>query len=238
MKKNNKILFILGTHGDERIGSHVIKILNQGNKEIADYIIGNPKAFEKNKRFIDVDLNRVYPGNEKSKYYEEKQAFKNFQTAKQYKYVIDIHEAKKSKHDFIIIPKNNITNNVSELLNFLDIGNVVLWPSSTGSKIGPIAQVIDNCIEIEFGAKGMRSRNLKIKKFLDQFIYHISNKKKAKRKKNYFFVYDKLDSNKFNGTRINDFKKTTFNGEAFFPLLVDQYLTSGIKCYKMRKIKM
>lgn len=238
MRKKDKTLFILGTHGDEKIGAYVIKLLEQDNKEIASYVIGNPKAFKINKRFIDIDLNRIYPGEKKSKYYEKKQAFKNLKIANKYKYVIDIHEAKKSKHNFIIIPKRNITKDVSDLLNFLSVRDIVFWPSTMGKKSGPISQVIDNGVEIEFGTKGMINKSSKIKNFLDQFMDHISNNKKVKIKRNYFFVYDKLSLDDFEGKKIEDFRKKIFKGETFFPLLVDQYLTDDIKCYKMKKIKM
>ena len=61
MKKN--LLFTTLTHGDEPIGLNVIKRLQDINKKSKiNYIISNPKAFSKNIRFIDSDLNRVFPG--------------------------------------------------------------------------------------------------------------------------------------------------------------------------------
>jgi len=58
-----KILFIVATHGDEKIGVEVIERLRTKKLDrFFDYLVANPKALEKNTRFIDVDLNRSYPG--------------------------------------------------------------------------------------------------------------------------------------------------------------------------------
>jgi len=49
--------------------------------------------------------------------------------------------------------------------------------------------------------------------------------------RNYFEVYDSLK------TKINDiqeFKKTNYEGEEFYPLLIGSY--DSVYCYKMKKI--
>src|SRR6267154_533327 len=89
----SKILIIGATHGDEPIGVNVArKLIRQpGMRKRFDLVIGNPRAFRKRRRFIDVDLNRGAPGRINSSKYESRRASALLRLAKRYRFVIDIH---------------------------------------------------------------------------------------------------------------------------------------------------
>ena len=58
-----RILIIAATHGDELLGVKIYRRLLQKRSPLLEYIdfmIGNPKAFAANCRYIDSDLNRCY----------------------------------------------------------------------------------------------------------------------------------------------------------------------------------
>lgn len=65
-KKNGPCVVIVGSvHGNERLGEAVISKLRVSLKAEEVFgkiilILGNPKAFDENKRFIDCDLNRLF----------------------------------------------------------------------------------------------------------------------------------------------------------------------------------
>ncbi len=233
----NKILLIAATHGDEKIGLEVIERLrNKKLDKYFDFLIGNPKALKKNLRFIKVDLNRSYPGIKNSLYYEKRRAFNNLLLVKKYQYVIDIHEASQGINNFIIVPKKRLPKLFP--ISLIDIGIVLLWPDPEG----PLSQVVENAIELEFGMKNKkRGKVVRVaENTIAQFIKNIYQKnKKKKTKQKLYYVYGKLMAKEpSEGTKeLRDFQKTKINEEIFYPLLVGQYMQDGIKCYKMRLYK-
>src|SRR5574344_1930263 len=92
-----RILFITATHGNEQDG---VKVMQQLEKELPkdkygyDWIIGNEKAYQKNVRYIDQDLNRSAPGDSSSPVYEVRRAAELVKIANSYDVVIDIHGTK------------------------------------------------------------------------------------------------------------------------------------------------
>lgn len=230
-----KLLIICSTHGDEKIGLEVVKQLkSDGLESFFDVLVANPRANEKNVRYIEKDLNRSYPGEKNSDIYEESLAFKNLEIAKKYQYIIDIHEADEGRDDFIIIPRKKMSNKFP--LEFIDLKRVLLWPDPKG----PIGSVLENSIELEFGSKN-RDRSEMIEKattIIKNFII-LTNKEQPKityLRKDIYFVYGKLEISNFSGElkALVDFEEYNKGNEKFIPLLAGQYLKSGIICYKMK----
>lgn len=89
------IVFVAGLHGDERLP---IKVLNE-NK--IPYILGNPLAFKKNKRFIHRDLNASFGvrGTE----YEAKRASEILKQINKNTLVVDFHTTTAKTPPFVII---------------------------------------------------------------------------------------------------------------------------------------
>jgi hypothetical protein len=239
MKNKKKILIIAGTHGNERIGIEVLKELKMTYlSQYFDVLMANPKALSKNIRYIDCDLNRAYPGKKYSKYLESRLAYNNLKIAKKYQYVIDLHEASSGTDNFIILPREKLSQKFP--LDLIDLKKVLLWPDPKG----PLGQVLVNCVELEFGMKG-KDRTMVVNqavKILKKLIRRLCmSQKQLKRpqvEKQVFYVYGKLliEQSEFAVKSLKDFRKTKLNKEEFYPLLVGQYLSSGIVCYKMRKI--
>lgn len=236
-----KLLIIAATHGDEKIGVEAVEMLQKkGYKKRFDCLTANPRAFKKNIRFIEVDLNRSYPGEKNSPFYEKRKAYKNLELAKKYKYIIDIHETDGGASDFIIIPKEKITKLFP--LQFIDLEKVVLWPDPKG----PLSQILNNAIELEFTMKnksrgGVAEKAARIiEKFLDriELVGCDGNLNCDISDKEIYYVYGKLlVKEKIGSDNLRDFKKTKVGNEEFYPLLIGQYLSEGIACYKMRRIR-
>lgn len=236
MTKDQKILIIVATHGHEKIGLEVVEKLKQkGLQRYFDCLVANPRALRQNKEFIDLNLNRVYPGKKDSHFYEERRAFQNLRKARQYRYVIDIHEASEGRDDSVIVPRTKLSRKFP--IHFIDLGKVLLWPDPKG----PIAQVLENAIELEFGVKAHKREDVirRAESILEQFIKRISLKNfrgTGARRQDVYYVYGKLMQNEYQRDikYLQDFRETQNNGEKFYPLLTRQYLKYGIVCYKMK----
>ncbi len=231
------ILFIGATHGDEKLGINTLKALSEKRCfSQFDWIIGNPRAFNKNKRYIDVDLNRVFPGLKTSKRYEEKRAREIMDYAKKYRFIIDIHGTDAETGIFIIISKPTLENLF--LSGMFKIPKVVIWPSTTNRKTGPLNQFVARGIEIECGLQGQKNIQNKLEQTITAFLEEYKSAKfqdiiNDLQAKEFYWAYGRLIE--YQGkSKLRDFKKIKIADEEFYPLFVDQY--QGLKCYKMKKI--
>lgn len=236
-------MLIAATHGDETIGARIIDKLKTGPlKGEFDYIVGNPSAAELGQRYIDVDLNRVYPGSKNSRLLEERQAEKNLVLAKKYDYVLDIHEVIGGRDIFVILPFDSKKKNRPEILEHLGVGKIVFWPSVSGRRTGPISQFLKNCVEIEIGS-GLPKNKAAVEagvRLVAGFIKSVRGQKKSRPagKKLFYQVRSKLSGDekllkKMQSEKAADFKKVAVNGSVFYPLLIGQYIKDGIVCYQM-----
>jgi succinylglutamate desuccinylase len=104
-QKHGPTVVIMGAvHGDEKIGAMVVdklqKELSQENIHGEIYlIVGNPKAYQKNVRYIDCDLNRLYGEkyaeiqnmDQNKLNYEERRILEIAPILKKADYLVDIH---------------------------------------------------------------------------------------------------------------------------------------------------
>lgn len=233
MKK--RILLICATHGDERIGLETVAALERkGYADKFDYLIANPEALKRGVRFFACDLNRSYPGSEKSEVYEKRRAYEILSIAKKYEYVIDVHEASSGINNFIIIPRKRLCKSFP--INWISLETVLLWPEPEG----PLGQFLENVIELEFGVKNRKREKViaEAVSVVERFMKNVDEDdiKRIFSQKKIYQVYGKLMTDDFSGniSELKDFEETDVDGEKFFPLLVGQYLQDKIVCYKMR----
>lgn len=107
--KGMKVLITIGTHGDEKIGTFVvekIKRLPLKDTSGVSIITANEKASSLNRRYVDQDLNRSFPGK-KTGNHEERLAYKLSPLVKAADLVIDIHSTTSSLKDALIITRLN-----------------------------------------------------------------------------------------------------------------------------------
>ncbi len=237
MEMKNKVLFIVGTHGDEKIGFNSIKKMKSANfNEKFDWIIGNPKAFAKNIRFINYDINRAAPGKKKTKEYEYRQAYNLIKIAKNYCRVFDIHGTTANCGIFTIITNPKLENLF--LAASLPIKNIVIWVSNSSRKFGAITQFVNCGVEIECGPKSSKKIQNRLLKILKSIMRSSAIfDQRSFENKNFYQVYGKIVNKKMDKewlSNLRDFKLARSNGEKFYPLLAGRY--NGIACYKMKKI--
>lgn len=240
MEKNmkNKVLFISATHGDEGFSIPILNVLEKEYSKIKynyDWIIGNPRALKLKIRGTEGNLNRLAPGNARSKIYEEKRAYEIMQIARKFDYVIDLHGARSDCGIVIIICNPTLSNFI--LAGMLNINRIVIWSTNEDLTKGPITQFCKTGLEIECGKKTDPKIQKKLEKILAQFVLtyqsnDINNIIKNLREKEIFQVYDKLIKQNSN---LQDFKLVREKDEQFYPFMSNQY--PDLACYKLKKVK-
>lgn len=113
MKKIN-IIFVAGMHGNER---KPIEALREHN---IPFVLGNPKAYEQNCRFIEYDLNAAFgvaPSN-----YETRRASEILNEIKEDDVVVDFHTTGADTPPFAII----VDENMLDLARKTGLKNVVI----------------------------------------------------------------------------------------------------------------
>lgn len=85
-----KVLVIGGLHGNEPLGLGLHDSLCREPLPNVDVLLGNPAARRLNRRFVEKDLNRVFPGSENG-VLEERRAAEIMQQAAGYDVVLDFH---------------------------------------------------------------------------------------------------------------------------------------------------
>lgn len=235
INKKKKFLVVIATHGDEAFSLPIVKKIKKKFPNEFDYIIGNPRALKENRRFIDVDLNRVAPGKEKSPLYEEKRAREIIKESKNYSFVLDIHGTISSSDIFTIVTNPTVENLF--LAYSLPIRKIVIWGSkNNGRNTGPLSRFVDCGVGIECGPKDSIKIKKEIGKILNAFVSE-KNNLKVNNKELYqvFGAVNEIEL-KDKNKKLKDFQETSLNGQSFFPLLVNQYKDQGIICYKLKKV--
>lgn len=121
-----KIALVACTHGDEIIGLIIFNAIRAISSELLKpitLITANLRALELNKRFIDSDLNRVFPGIADGDREERLAFFLNTELNK-YDIVIDIHGTN-SNIDALVITTDMKVSKL-EILSKLSIDKVML----------------------------------------------------------------------------------------------------------------
>lgn len=234
-----KILFITATHGDEGFS---VEIMRQVSKIFPkqvygyDWIIGNPKAYARNVRFLEKDLNRSAPGNSKSIYYEIKRAKEIIELSREYECVIDIHGTVSDLGIASIVTNPTIQN--LYFASMLPIKKRVVWYSKSSLLSGPITRFAKcPAIELECGPKDSKIIWKRLTKTIGRILEEMQGGKIQKRipclkgSDEFYVVYGRLTDTT---TKLIDFKKTKDGKESFYPFLSNQY--SEIASYKMQKI--
>lgn len=86
-----RILVIGGMHGNEPLGISIVKLFLKKPEKDVDVVLANDLAIEANSRFLGQDLNRSFPGNNRSRDYEPRRAAQLLSMAKGYDLVLDFH---------------------------------------------------------------------------------------------------------------------------------------------------
>lgn len=146
-----QITIIGGIHGDEPSGVEIIHMLcdylsNHKINGSVKLIIANEKALKKNVRYIEKDVNRLFPGNLNGEIYEERLAAKIFSEIQNSNFVLALHSTKSSPPPFAIYSKLTDINKKS--LKNMHINYAVDCSELNGNTLD---SHFDNAVTLECG---------------------------------------------------------------------------------------
>lgn len=188
-KKKNILTIVCCQHGDEIFG---LDVFNYFKSNIENYpglkiILANEKAVYANKRFVETDLNRSFPGK-KDGSYEESLAHDLLLEIKESKYILDIHTTtSKIQMTPIIVSLNQGTE---KIINLCSSDEVALMSSAMG-KNSLIGQV-DFGVSLEFNFEYAKSKAA-LDETIDVVEGILEGRSKKSKKRKVFFVDDKIN---------------------------------------------
>jgi nucleoside diphosphate kinase len=154
-RSTNKVSLVCCVHGNEVFGKDVF---DNFSAKLAEYpgltiVLANEKALSENRRFIDSDLNRVFPGDIKGDY-EKRLAAQIMEAIDKDSYVIDIHTTTSPLKLTPII--TNLTRGTRKILNQCDSEEVVFMKNGKNALIGQF----QSGVSFEYGERYAKTNNV------------------------------------------------------------------------------
>lgn len=134
-----EIVVIGSIHGDEPAGKKAIESLTESTQfeKPVRFIIANEKALKQDKRYIDSDLNRSFPGDPESDKYEKRLASRIMEKIEG-KTVLDLHTTHSYPEPFATIKSIEDVKNVKEC----NVDNAVYFPEESGTLTGQVEGIV------------------------------------------------------------------------------------------------
>ena len=128
------------THGNERVGARVLEALRDIPIKQGTLIlnIAHKEAFVSGKRFIDQDLNRVFPGKPDGNT-EERLAYELAPLVQAADIVLDIHSTESGLHESLIVTK--IDDSTRSVIDFVGPKRVLVMSISNKHSLISSAKV-------------------------------------------------------------------------------------------------
>lgn len=150
-----KLAIISALHGDERIGEEIYNALINTYPKLGSQVVllvGNKAAHKLGKRFVDIDMNRIFADDEQNPNQVEYQEVKRLKSEIQkYKpdFILDLHSTKRNSGVFII------TDEIASKKKILREAFYSLPACVVENKIvdHSFVKYYENCISIEVSIK-------------------------------------------------------------------------------------
>jgi len=214
-----RILIVGSQHGDERLGARLNRFLRQdtsGRFENVDYICGNPRAYRRNVRFTESDLNRSYDALSPQTY-EQKRAQKILRhiDAGKYDYVLDVHTSRADVGRFFLA--THLSGATRRVVAASHFDRVAIMPPHIAdcSLIGQVPQAIS----IEYDRRLARTQQA-LKECVE-LLGNLSQGVSLLREREVFYVDGQIPLVSDLGPNARNFKRCPLG---FYPII---YRASG-----------
>lgn len=226
--KQYKFLIIGGLHGNEPLGVELVKKIQKLNLPNIKAIYGNPEAIMQNKRFVDQDLNRVFPGKMDGNL-EQKRAFEVIKKCEGFDFVLDFHNTHCPNNDCSFVG-GDLYDESLKLSSFLGLNKIIV------ADYDCINKYIKNCLSVEISLSSkLNDVSYWIDKILSLADFDL-NKPEKENSKLYSFAYrvSRQQQNQFkfeNWKAFEVIKQSDVNKlgleatKSYYPIFVDDDYT-------------
>lgn len=137
-----RILVIGGMHGNEPLGTNVVKhLLNKPVRGVTA-LIANEMAYKAHSRFVEQDMNRSFPGTKNSHAYEHRRPYELLKIARKYDVVLDFHNTHCPNNDCGFVGEK-ASQSMFGVAEFFGLKHIVVADYDCINKYAP------NCISVE-----------------------------------------------------------------------------------------
>ena len=236
----NQIALVVCLHGDEPFGLEVGKEF----QETLPVFIGNELALKQNKRFIEADLNRCFPGNPEGEY-EEKIAYELLKKLKNFDYIIDVHSSSCNIELFGIITKPN--KEKINLAKKMGLKKIVLM-SEHLAKGSALIDYLDCALSLEIGPHNKEGNAEKVITLINNLQNNI-DKDCSENKPEIYEIFDIIKGEEvskyylenFKGVKKGDLiaegKERYYAHFDFIPILTGEDAYNNIICLAAKSIQ-
>lgn len=165
-ESKHKVTLVCCVHGNEVFGSDVFDHFVDKLVEFPglSIILANEKALKANKRFIDSDLNRGFPGSAHGDY-ESRLALNLIRAINHESFIIDIHTTTSPLSLTPII--TNLSIGTKQILNQCNSREIVLMENGSKSLIGQYK----SGVSLEYGEKYVKNNS--VVPSIEKMIHHL-----------------------------------------------------------------
>lgn len=139
-----RLLVLGGIHGNEPLGIEIVEALRKDPVPGIDALIANPRARQAGRRYVDADLNRVFPGEPSEEAYEVQRAYElREQLSGDYDLIIDFHNTCSADNDCGFLGDWGNRRLAAEAARFLGLSRLVIANYDCVNRHFP------NCLSVE-----------------------------------------------------------------------------------------
>ena len=224
-----KFLIIGGLHGNEPLGINLVQAIQALKIPNIQAVYGNPEAVQKNVRFLNQDLNRVFPGKTDVDI-EEKRAFELMQICQDYDFVLDFHNTYCPENDCGFVGEEKYLESI-QLASFLVLDKVIV------ADYDCINKYAKNCLSVEIS---LTSEKNNIQYWVDRILnlakFEIDQSLKVPDLFEFKRRVTRVEQNNFNFTSWKAFESISQKDakilgldseNQYFPIFVDDKYTSS-----------
>lgn len=148
-----RLLVLGGIHGDEPLGIEIVEALQRDPVPGVDALIANPEARRLNRRYLDADLNRVFPGALDDDCYEVRRAYElRDRLGDDYDLIVDFHNTHSANNDCGFVGDQGNRRLAAEAARFLGLSRLVIANYDCVNRYSP------NCLSVEISLSSSECR--------------------------------------------------------------------------------
>jgi hypothetical protein len=139
-----RLLVVGGIHGNEPLGIELAESLLQRPVPSVDALIANPEACRQGQRYVEADMNRIFPGSSDGDTYESRQAHDLWdRLTAGYDLVLDFHNTHAPGNDCGFLGDRGNRRLAAEAARFLGLSRAVI------ARYDCINRYLPNCLSVE-----------------------------------------------------------------------------------------